>query len=223
MIGNLLFYAVILMLDMNESSIYTKLSPNVYEINDQYFYSSKVHIYLIELADKVLLFDIPTYSEEAKTFILSFNKPVSAILSHGSCGIEDGIKWQKEIGLKVFCQKADENHPWIRMQPDVLFTKPPNFGDDVEVILTPGHSAGSICLFHYPSKALFTGDTVYGNEDENIIDITQEVQQDYENLDDRIESCKMLLNYDFKHIYPFHYSIIYDNAKEKLVEYLNGL
>ena len=46
--------------------IYTKLHENVYEINEQYFYSSKVHTYLIELDEQILLFDIPTYSNEVK-------------------------------------------------------------------------------------------------------------------------------------------------------------
>lgn len=205
---------------MNKTSIYTKLSSTVYEINDQYFYSSKVHTYLLELEDKVLLFDIPTYSEAVKTFLLSFQKPIVAILSHGSCGIADGTKWQQKVGLKVYCHKADENHPWIRMKPDVFFTEPPHFDDEVEVILTPGHSAGSICLLHHTSKTLFTGDTIYGDENEIIRNITKEVQQDYENLEDRIESCKTLLTYDFKHIYPFHYNIIFDTAKEKLAAYL---
>jgi len=118
--------------------IYTKLHENIYEINEQYFYSSKVHTYLIELDDQILLFDIPTYSDEVKEFIQSFNKPVIALLSHGSCGIEDGIKWQQEIGLTVYAHQADERHPWIRMRPDVLFAELPHFDDDVEVIHVPG-------------------------------------------------------------------------------------
>ncbi len=206
---------------MKNEPVYTKLQPNVYEINNQYFYGEKVHTYLIELDDKVLLFDIPTYSKEIDDFVSSFEKPAYAILSHGSCGIADGTKWQKEIGLKVHAHKADTHHPWLRMQPDVFFTEMPVFGEQVEVIHTPGHSAGAICVLEKTSKSLFTGDTFYGNTNGEIRDFTQENTADYENPVERIASCKKLLNYDFENVYPFHYEIIEGNGKEKLMEFLS--
>lgn len=205
-----------------QSQPFTKLQENIYEINDQYFYEEKVHTYLIELNDKVLLFDIPTYSKEVKEFILTFNKPSYAILSHGSCGIEDGIKWQNEIGTKVYAHKNDEKHPWIRMKPDVLFVEMPKFDQSVEVIHVPGHSAGSICVLETKSKSLFTGDTFYGNENGEIIDFTKESQSDYKNLDERIKSCKNLLNYEFENVYPFHNKIILKKGKQQLREFLKN-
>lgn len=207
--------------NMKNEPVYTKLQPKIYEINNQYFYSEKVHTYLIELDDKVLLFDIPTYSKEIKDFITSFEKPAYAIISHGSCGISDGTEWQKEIGLKVYAHKADTNHPWLRMEPDVFFTKMPEFGKGIEVIHTPGHSAGAICVLEKSSKSLFTGDTFYGGKNGEIKDFSKERPADYENPSDRIESCKKLLDYDFENVYPFHYEIIEKNGKAKLAEYLN--
>ena len=206
--------------NMKNEPVYTKLQTDIYEINNQFFYGEEVHTYLIELDDKVLLFDIPTYSEEIEEFILLFEKPAYAIISHGSCGITDGTKWQEKIGLKVYANKADENHPWIRMKPDVLFTEIPNFADNIEVIHTPGHSAGSICVLERNSKSLFSGDTFYGNEDGEIRDFTQESQSDYENLKDRISSCKKLLTYDFVNVYPFHYEVISSEGKVSLRDFL---
>ncbi len=202
---------------------YTQLKPNIYEINNQYFYSEKVHTYLIVLNDKVLLFDIPTYSKEIKDFITSFEKPAYAILSHGSCGISDGTLWQKEIGLKVYAHKADTNHPWLRMKPDVFFTEMPEFGENMEVIHTPGHSAGAICVLEKTSKSLFTGDTFYGDKNGGIRDFSNESPAEYENPSDRIESCKKLLNYDFEAVYPFHYEIISKSGTKKLTEFLKDL
>ncbi|MBN4072974.1 MBL fold metallo-hydrolase [Crocinitomix catalasitica] len=207
---------------MKNEPVYTKLQTGIYEINNQFFYSEEVHTYLIELEDKVLLFDIPTYSGEIEEFILSFDKPSYAIISHGSCGIKDGTKWQEKIGLKIYAHKADEYHPWIKMKPDVLFTEMPKFADNIEVIHTPGHSAGSICVLEKNSKSLFSGDTFYGNESGEIRDFTQESQSDYENLEDRISSCKKLLNYDFENVYPFHYKIISGNGKESLRKYIKN-
>ena len=95
------------------------------------------------------------------------------------------------------------------MKPDILFTSDPEFDKNIEVIHTPGHSAGSICVLDKSTKSLFTGDTIYGDKNGNIRDVTKERQSYYENLEDRIRSCKSLLNYDFEHIYPFHLSLIH--------------
>ena len=206
---------------MKTDKTFTKLHENIYEINNQYFYGEKVHTYLIELHDKVLLIDIPTFSEEVKEFLLSFDKPLCAIISHGSCGIDDGSKWQKEIGLKVYAHKNDENHPWIRMKPDVFFTEMPAFDNTIEVIHVPGHSAGSIGVLEKKSKSLFSGDTFYGNENGEVIDFIKESQSDYENLEERINSCKKLLMYDFENVYPFHYEIILKRGKQQLIEFLS--
>ncbi len=203
--------------------IYTPLHPHIYEINEQYFYSSKVHTYLLDLKESVLLFDLPTYAEDLEQWLLSFGKPLNAILSHGSCGIEDGEIWQEKIGLKVYGHQADENHPWIRMKPDVLFVEMPFFDENVEVIHTPGHSAGSICVLEKTTQSLFTGDTIYGNKEGKIRDIRKENYADYENIEDRLKSCQDLLKYDFKHIYPFHYEILEEKGKGALRDYLSKL
>lgn len=206
--------------NMTNEPVLTKLQPNIYQINNQYFYGEKVHTYLIELEDQVLLFDIPAYSKEIKDFIVGFKKPACAILSHGSCGISDGTKWQEEIGLKVYAHKGDTDHPWLQMAPDVFFTRMPDFGENIEVIHTPGHSAGAICLLEKASRSLFTGDTFYGDKNGEIRDFTKERSEDYENPVDRFESCRKLLTYDFENVYPFHYEIIEGKAKTKLSHYL---
>ena len=221
MVTLFIFFSLLLnACQMTDNQVYTRLQEDIYEINHQTFYGEQVHTYLIDLKENVLLFDIPTYSREVKAFILSFGKPVNAIISHGSCGIEDGTRWQKEIALKVYAHKNDETHPWIRMQPDVWFTEVPNFDESIEVIHTPGHSAGSICVIDNRSNSLFTGDTFYGDEAGNVKDFTLERQAEYENLDDRIQSCKKLLDYEFVNVYPFHYEIILKKGKEKLGEFL---
>jgi len=210
-------------ISMNNDSVSIELQPNIYEISNQFFYSEEVRTYLIELEDQVLLFDIPTYNKELEAFIRSFEKPVSAILSHGSCGIADATTWQEKIDLKVYAHRADEDHPWLDMEPDVFFTKMPTFSKNLEVIHTPGHSAGSICLLDKNSKTLFSGDTFYANKKGAVKDYRKEKQAEYENLEDRIKSCKPLLKYDFEQVYPFHYERIDSGGKEKLRAYLSNL
>ena len=207
----------------SKEPVFRKWDEKIYEICQQYFYREKVHTYLFDLEDQVLLFDIPTYSGELQQFILSFGKPVSALISHGSCGISDGTLWQKEIGLKVYAHEKDRSHPWLNMEPDYFFEALPEFAAEIQVIATPGHSAGSVCLLHKPFQALFSGDTLYGNPNGEIRDFSSENMASYESLSDRIASCHQLLNYDFEKIFPFHYEILLEDAREKLRHYLAAI
>jgi len=208
---------------ISQNDVAVELHKDIYEIPNQYFYSEKVHTYLFDLPEKILLFDIPTFSADVKAFILSFGKPVEAILSHGSCGIADGTKWQEEIGLKVYAHKKDETHPWMNREPNVYFTKAPNFHPSIKVIHTPGHSEGSICILETKTKSLFTGDTIYGDKNGNIKDIRKENAADYEDPTTRMKSCQSLLKLDFENIYPFHYEILLGDAKNKLQTYLDEI
>lgn len=196
------------------------LHPGVFEILGQRFYSERVHTYLIVLEDRILLFDLPEYEDRLKSYLASFQKPIHALLSHGSCGIKDGKRWQKELGVQVHAHKLDEAHPWIRMTPDHLFTKLPVFGDGVQVIHTPGHSAGSVCLLEKTSKSLFTGDTFHGDPSGAVRDFTKSRAESYEDPIQRLESCKHLLSFDFEHVYPFHYHAIEVGAKQALAHFV---
>lgn len=200
--------------------IHTQLHPDTYTLNEQYFYSSKVYTYVFELPESVLLFDLPTYSKDLEQWLLSFKKPINAVLSHGSCGIPDGSIWQEKTGVKVYLHKADAQHPWLMMQVDELFSDLPRFDNKLQIIHTPGHSGGSVCLLDKQNRALFTGDTIYGNEEGVIRDISKEQSEDYENPIDRMNSCKQLLSYNFDNIYPFHYKMIIGHAKTALEDYL---
>lgn len=45
---------------------------------------------------------------------------------------------------------------------DVKLKPIPNKIGDLEIIKTPGHTRGSICIWHEPEKILFSGDTLFG-------------------------------------------------------------
>lgn len=197
----------------------SKILHDIHKFNTQYFYGENVGVYLIELESKILLFDIPTYSEETKVLLKSFKKPIIALLSHGSGGIIDGEKWQSELKMKIYLHKDDSSHPWLKIKPNKLFGNSFKIDPEVKIIHTPGHSAGSVCLLHLPSRSLFTGDTLYANNSGNIINFFKEVSSD--NFNERFESCRKLLEYDFINILPFHYRPSMGNAREKLISFIS--
>ena len=102
------------------------------------------------------------------------------------------------------------------MKPDVLYKTLPHFTDSLQIIHTPGHSPGSICLLEKTSGTLFTGDTAGGNK-------KGEIQDYYHNdLATNLQSCAKLLKYDFQHILPFHYNPIMNTGKKALEKYVES-
>lgn len=71
-----------------------------------------------------------------------------------------------------------------------------------EVLHTPGHTNGSICLYHPEEKVLFSGDTIFSNGGVGRTDLPTG------DIDDLVESTRKLTNYDIEKIYPGHMSIV---------------
>jgi glyoxylase-like metal-dependent hydrolase (beta-lactamase superfamily II) len=70
----------------------------------------------------------------------------------------------------------------------------------LEVLHTPGHTSGSICLYEFTSKALFSGDTVFAGGTLSYIAESGSVG-DYINSITRLEARKISM------IYPGHGAI----------------
>jgi glyoxylase-like metal-dependent hydrolase (beta-lactamase superfamily II) len=70
-------------------------------------------------------------------------------------------------------------------------------GIDLEVVHTPGHNPGHICLYIRRDKLMFTGDHVLGNS-------TTALQPPWGDMARYIESLKKLLGYDIDLMLPSH-------------------
>jgi glyoxylase-like metal-dependent hydrolase (beta-lactamase superfamily II) len=82
-----------------------------------------------------------------------------------------------------------------------------NVGDmELEVIHTPGHTPGSICLYNRKDGILFTGDTIFADG----VGRTDLPGGDTEALKESIEKLKKL---DVKVILPGHGELVLENAK----------
>lgn len=71
-------------------------------------------------------------------------------------------------------------------------------GFSLEVIETPGHSRGSLCFYFREEKALFSGDTVFGEY--SLPSVTLPTSEPEKLLD----SYEKLANYEIRRFYPGH-------------------
>ena len=78
---------------------------------------------------------------------------------------------------------------------------------DFEVIHTPGHTAGGICL--WDGENLITGDTIFAGGGVGRMDIGG-------NYEDMKNSVEKLLELDVKNIYPGHGPCVENNGKDHI-------
>jgi glyoxylase-like metal-dependent hydrolase (beta-lactamase superfamily II) len=85
-----------------------------------------------------------------------------------------------------------------------------DLGDAIlQVIHTPGHTPGSICLYDEASRTIFTGDTVFEGGSFGRTDIGG-------NSEHMISSLERLTKYDVATMYPGHGNPVTSGAKESL-------
>lgn len=194
--------------------------PATYRFGGERFYGEEVGVYLIELPDRVVLIDIPAFHPDAVEFVRSFTKPVEAIATHGPTITQDTAHWQKELGVRVALHTLDREDIWLSGTPDTLFSEPRYRVGRLEVLHTPGHSDGSVCVLDRHTGALFSGDTVAATTRGDIRDFVRGSIHDT-NSTQRVESVRHLAREKFGAILPFHYAPLIGEAGAKLRQYLD--
>ncbi len=97
----------------------------------------------------------------------------------------------------------------LSIVPDILLKGGEFFGE-LEVIHTPGHTPGGICLYSARSKVLFSGDTVFQDGSFGRTDLYGGSTQ---HLIRSIEKLSLL---DVSTMYPGHGDIVKENASEHI-------
>ncbi|WP_406660275.1 MBL fold metallo-hydrolase [Methanolobus sp. ZRKC3] len=104
------------------------------------------------------------------------------------------------------------------LEPDMLLEegeKIPIGSDEIlELIHTPGHTPGGICLYESTSKSLFSGDTVFPNGSIGRTDFKGG------NRLMITESIKKLVQLDVQTLYPGHGMATSDNVNEQIEQSL---
>jgi glyoxylase-like metal-dependent hydrolase (beta-lactamase superfamily II) len=110
-------------------------------------------------------------------------------------------------------------------KPDILVHDGDTIFDDLEIIWTPGHSFGHICIFDKLRKYLFSGDHILSKITPHIGNyvVPKYFAEEYENYDFNnilkhyLLSLDKIDNLNPKIIFPAHQDIIY-NPHERILE-----
>ncbi len=142
----------------------------------------------------------------------NYTKAKIAISSEDYCILSDMDKNCSNI-VNVELQHIDEDNIIIVKDKDIL-----EVGDlKFEIISTPGHTKGSICIYVINSSILFTGDTMFS-------DCYGRCDLYSGNFEDMVGSIKKLFD-RFKNvqIYPGHGEICSIENSKKYIRMLMGI
>ena len=99
-------------------------------------------------------------------------------------------------------------------RPDILLNDNELIGlgnsSDLKVINTPGHTQGSICLYHSQSRSLFSGDTVFPEGGFGRTDLPS---GDVRSL---VDSLKFLAELEIDILYPGHGYVTKDDVSGQI-------
>lgn len=110
------------------------------------------------------------------------------------------------------------------VMPKIQVDTPLSDGEDIilgdeefDVLHTPGHSLGSICLYSKKSRSLISGDTIFAHGDFGRYDLPG---GDFNAL---IKSIERLSALDVKYLYPGHGPIVEGYGKDHVLNSLRNI
>ncbi|CAH2077014.1 unnamed protein product [Thlaspi arvense] len=174
--------------------------------------------YLILHHEGNILVDSPRYVEKLAGKIAKMGGVRYMFLTHRD-DVADHKKWADRFKCTRILHSEDVEPSTSDVELKLEGSGPWNLNEDIELIHTPGHTKGSVCLFHKPLKALFTGDhiTMY----ESGMSIIE--QYNHCSVPLQLESVERLINLNFNWIIPGHGRRVYFKDGEEKAKSLEGL
>lgn len=173
--------------------------PGVYHCGYHSDKSYGAASYLIVHPEGNILIDSPRYTERLAGNIEKMGGVRYMFLTHKD-DVADHEKWSKRFNCVRVLHSTEVNASTTDVEMKLEGCGPWSLRDDIQLIHTPGHSEGSVCLYYKPLKVLFTGDHLAMADSELWI---SEIYNFY-SVPIQLDSVAMLLDLEFEWILPGH-------------------
>lgn len=190
--------------DRSDVSTATKAFPHPV-VEDVYFcgYTSEKSFgawsYLIRRPGGNVLVDSPRAAEPLMTNLEALGGVATMILSHRD-DVADHEAYHARFGCQRIMHQADG---FTGLERLVEGGEPIQLAEDLLLIPTPGHTAGSVCLLY--RDVLFTGDHLWWNPDQGRLSASR--TYNWHSWHQQLDSLERLLAFDFTWVLPGHGSL----------------
>lgn len=155
--------------------------------------------YLIRRPAGNVLMDSPRAAEPLMKNLEALGGVASLVLSHQD-DVADHAAYRARFGCERIMHRAEGLTGLERL---VEGDEPIPLAEDLLLIPTPGHTAGSLCLLY--RDYLFTGDHLWWNPDKGRLSASR--TYNWHSWPQQLQSLEKLLAYDFTWVLPGHGSI----------------
>jgi len=152
--------------------------------------------YLIRRPTGNVLMDSPRAAEPLMKNLEALGGVATMILSHKD-DVADHAAYHGRFGCERVMHQADGLRGLERL---VDGENPISLAEDLLLIPTPGHTAGSMCLLH--GEVLFTGDHLWWNPSKGRLSASR--AYNWHSWERQLASLEKLLAFDFSWVLPGH-------------------
>jgi glyoxylase-like metal-dependent hydrolase (beta-lactamase superfamily II)/ferredoxin len=155
--------------------------------------------YLIRRPPGNVLVDSPRAAEPLMKRLEALGGVATMILSH-----QDDVADHAAFRARFTCERIMHRRDGMTgMERLVDGDEPVPMAEDLLLIPTPGHTAGSVCLLY--KEFLFTGDHLWWNPDKGRLSASR--TYNWHSWEQQLASLEKLLAFDFSWVLPGHGSI----------------
>ncbi|XP_068646605.1 uncharacterized protein [Aristolochia californica] len=174
--------------------------PGVYHCGYHSKKSFGATSYLIVHQEGNILVDSPSYKETLAQRIEMLGGARYMFLTHRD-DVADHDRWSKRLNCDRILHSEEVEKATSLVEMQLHGEGPWSLGADFELIFTPGHTEGCVCLLYKPLKVLFSGDH-FAKSSKN--ELTMFEDYNWYSVPKQIESLRKLLDYEFEWILPGH-------------------
>ncbi|KAK1436361.1 hypothetical protein QVD17_02140 [Tagetes erecta] len=185
--------------------------PGVYHCGYHSDKSYGAASYLLVHPEGNILIDSPRYTEKLASNIEKLGGARYMFLTHRD-DVADHEKWSRRLNCERVLHRTEVNVSTNNVEIKLNGCGPWSLSGDIQLIHTPGHTEGSVCLFYKPLKVLFTGDHLA--MDESKLAISE--KYNFYSVPIQLDSVAMLLELEFEWILPGHgRRVAFEDVEEK--------